>query len=66
MKKFLKALWAALTEPTDYSQWEDEIQPDSFRIEQPKREAWCSLCGWSGTNVEFQAHLQNHHRNDRS
>ncbi len=66
MRKALKALWAALIAPPDHSQWEEEVRSFAPRQEQPKHEAWCSLCGWSGTNVEFQAHLQNQHRNDKS
>jgi len=65
MKAFWHRVWEALLaipEPSEYPV--EEYDNHYIRPPEPKKhEAWCSLCGWSGTNVEFQAHLQNHHRN---
>ena len=63
MKKFFKNLWKAFLEGPDMEP-EIEEEPSYFpREDRPKHKAWCPHCGWSGTNVEFMAHLQNYHSN---
>jgi len=59
MKKFLKALWEALT--TYYP--DDEEPLDYYRASNPKEKAdnWCPFCGYNGTADELRCHLLNHH-----
>lgn len=65
MRGFWKRLWAALLAPPDIEYPVEEPEPRYYRPERKQHEAWCPMCGWSGTNVEFHAHLQNHHRDNK-